>query len=141
MRAPMPIACSTSALRRLASASALRAVPAIAAAVRRLAGAELGQQRQPDEQDRADQCGDADPEVEQEADREIERHPRQVEQRRRPEARQEAADLIEVAQRLQAVARACRALSGRRTTMSNTRRARALSSSDAPMRDRARARA
>ena len=37
---------------------------------------------------------------------EVERHERHVEQRRRPGARQEGADLIEVAQRLQAVAAA-----------------------------------
>ena len=55
--------------------------------------------------ERADQRRDADPGMEQEADREVERHPGQVEQRRRPEAGQEAADLVEIAHRLQAVAR------------------------------------
>ena len=56
----------------------------------------------------ADQRGDADPDVEEEADRDVERHPRQIEQRRRPEAGQEAAYLIEIADRLQTVARRSR---------------------------------
>ena len=100
----MPIACSTSALRRLASASALRAAPRLGRGLGRLARAQLGQQGDADEDERADGSGDADPEMEDEADAEIERHPGQVEQRRRPEARQEGADLVEIAQRLQAVA-------------------------------------
>ena len=42
--------------------------------------------------------------MEQEADREIDRHPRQIEQGDRSESRQEAAHILEIAQRLHAVA-------------------------------------
>ena len=71
---------------------------------RRAPGEDLGQHGQDDEQDRADHGGDAEPEVEGEADREVERHPRQVEERGRAAAGEEAADLVEVAQGLLSVA-------------------------------------
>ena len=60
--------------------------------------------RNADEHQRAGQRGDADPEVEEKANAQIDRHPGQIEQRSRPAARQEAADLVEVPHRLQAVA-------------------------------------
>ena len=60
-----------------------------------------------DQDDRADQRGQADHEMEGKADRQIERQPRQIEERARPHAGQERANIVEVAQRLQAlVARA-----------------------------------
>jgi hypothetical protein len=67
----------------------------------------LGQQHEQDEKPRARCRLDAEHGVHQEDDDEIERHPRHIEQRRRPRARKEGSDLVEVAQRLQAVA-ACR---------------------------------
>ena len=72
----------------------------------RLARQAVGQHSDRDQQHRAGQRRHADPEMEQEADAEIERHPRQVEQRRRPARREEGAHQIEVAQRLQPVAAA-----------------------------------
>ena len=59
----MPMACRTSALRRLASAKVLRTAaslsgdPSSDGCVR-----ELGQKRQREQDNRADQRGDADPE-------------------------------------------------------------------------------
>ena len=55
-----------------------------------------------DQDDGADQRGEADQDMEGKADREIERQPRQIEERARPHAAEERADIVEVAQRLQA---------------------------------------
>ena len=71
---------------------------------RRLARQIFGDQRQRHQDDGADQRGEADHHMEGEADREIERQPRQVEERARPHAAEEGADIVEVAQRLQAFA-------------------------------------
>ncbi len=65
---------------------------------------DLGGERQPDHQPGADEHGDADPDVEQEAQGQIDRQPRQVEEHGRPAAGEEAADLIEVAHELRPVA-------------------------------------
>ena len=73
---------------------------------------------QRDENDRAGQRGQADQRMKDKADGEIERHPRQVEQRNRAEAGQKRADGVEIAQRLHAVAAAADASSGRRTIVS-----------------------
>ncbi|MGY4431517.1 hypothetical protein ACVWWO_003994 [Bradyrhizobium sp. F1.13.1] len=67
---------------------------------RRLAGHELGDQRQSDQDDGADQRGDADHDVEGEADGEIERQPGQIEERARAHAAKKGADIVEIAQRL-----------------------------------------
>ncbi len=63
----------------------------------------VGDEGDGDEDQRADGGGDADQRVEEEADREIERHPRQIEQRARTGTGQERPDRIEVAKRLHAV--------------------------------------
>ena len=68
---------------------------------RRLARHVFGDQRQPHQEDGADQRGDADHDVEGEADREIERQPWQVEEGARPHAAEERTDIVEIAQRLQ----------------------------------------
>ena len=70
---------------------------------RRLAGQILGEHRQRDQDDRADQRGDADQRMKGKADDEVERHPGQIEQRDRAETGQERAYAVEIAQRLQAV--------------------------------------
>jgi hypothetical protein len=70
----------------------------------RLPGEDFREERQHDENQRAHERRDADPEMEGEADEEIERDPGHVEERGRARARQETADLIEVAERLQPVA-------------------------------------
>ena len=72
-----------------------------------LAGAahhQLGQQREHDQHDGTDQRGQADIGVERETDRQVERHPGQVEKRNRAQAGQERADAVEIAQRLHALA-------------------------------------
>ena len=70
----------------------------------RLLRQRVGKQRHRDQQHGADESGHADPEMEQEADAQIERHPWQVEKRRRSIAAQKAAHAVEIAQRLQPVA-------------------------------------
>jgi hypothetical protein len=64
--------------------------------MRNRAGA-IGEEGQGDEDAHADEGGDADQRMEQEADRQIERHPRQIEEGRGAGAGQEGADLVEVA--------------------------------------------
>ncbi len=63
----------------------------------------LGQQRERDENDGASERGEPDPEVKDEAEAEIERHPGQIEQGGRAHAGQETAHAVQIAQRLQAV--------------------------------------
>ena len=75
---------------------------------RRLARHVFGDQRQPDEKDSANQRGEADHDVKGEADREIERQPRQVEEGARTHAAEEGADIVEIAQRLQPLAASAR---------------------------------
>ena len=70
---------------------------------RRLARHEFGDDGERDQDDRADQRGQADHGMEGEADRQIERQPRQVEERARSHAGEERADVVEIAQRLQAL--------------------------------------
>ena len=69
----------------------------------RLARQEFGDQGQRHQDDGADQGGDADQPVERETDREIERQPRQIEERARPHAAEERPHIVEIAQRLQAL--------------------------------------
>ncbi len=64
----------------------------------------FGDQGQPDQDDRADQRCDADHDVKGEADRQIERQPRQIEEGARAHAAEEGADIVEIAQRLQPLA-------------------------------------
>lgn len=66
-------------------------------------GKTLGQNRQGDENESADESSGTDPKVEQEAHAEIKRHPRQIEQRPWATAGQECAHLIQVAHGLQAL--------------------------------------
>src|SRR3954468_15662991 len=68
------------------------------------AGEPVGEQGEPHEQPRAGERGAADPRVEEKADADIERHPGQVEEGGRPSSGEEAADLIEIAQGLLAIA-------------------------------------
>ena len=70
----------------------------------RVARIDLGQYRERAQDDRAHQGGDADQRVEREADDEIERDPGQVEECDRSHAGEEGPQIVEVAQRLQAVA-------------------------------------
>ena len=73
----------------------------------RRARQELGDQRQRHQNDGADQSRDAEQPVKRKADREIERQPRQIEECAGPHAAEKRPDIVEVAQRLQAlVARA-----------------------------------
>ena len=70
---------------------------------RRLAGQGFGQDGEEDQNDRPDQGGQADHDVEGETDRQIERQPRQIEQRARPHAGEKRPYVVEIAQRLQAL--------------------------------------
>ena len=104
MRGAMPIACSTSALRRPASARLLRVptcVPAMRAGPRVMNSDISVRLVRISAPIRA-----ATPiqRMEQEADQQVERHPRQVEQRGRTGRDEERADLIEVAHRRETVA-------------------------------------
>ena len=67
---------------------------------RRATTQEFGHQGKGDEDHTASRRRNADPGMEEEADDEVERHPRQVEQRRGAHRRQERADSVEVVQRL-----------------------------------------
>ena len=69
----------------------------------RRARQELGDQGQRHQNDGADQSGDAEQPVKRKADREIERQPRQIEERARPHAAEKRPDIVEIAQRLQAL--------------------------------------
>ena len=100
----MPMARMTSALRRLASARLLRAPTCSMDERARFARHEFRQQRQAGQDDRADERRYADPGMKQEADENVDRHPRQIEQRERSGADQEGSDLIEIANRRQPVA-------------------------------------
>ena len=62
------------------------------------------QDRQPDQENGPNHRGDADPGVEGEADRQVERDPGKVEQCRRTEPGQEAANLVKISQGLEAIA-------------------------------------
>src|SRR3954466_11202738 len=107
----MPMACTTSALRRGGGARrAPRGAGAVANAVaqgrradRRLGGLarqHIRQNRDRDE-DRGATHGDpAEQRMEGEADEQVEWDPRQVEQGRGAAPRKEGADLVEIAQRL-----------------------------------------
>ena len=64
---------------------------------------EFGDQRQRHQNDGADQRGHAEQPVERKADRQIERQPGQIEERARSHAAEERADVVEIAQRLQAL--------------------------------------
>ena len=70
---------------------------------RRPARHELGHDGEGDQNDRADQRGQADHHMEGKADRQIERQPWQVEERAWPHAGEERANIVEIAQRLQAL--------------------------------------
>ena len=69
----------------------------------RPAGHVFGDQRHAGQDDGAAQRGDADQRVKGEADRDVERHPGQIEHGDRPEAAEEAADAVEIAHRQHAV--------------------------------------
>ncbi len=56
-----------------------------------------------DQDDGADQRGHAEQPVERKTDRQIERQPGQIEERARPHAAEEGPDIVEIAQRLQAL--------------------------------------
>ena len=103
MRLVMPMAVSTSALRRLVSASDCAGRGKAGRGPRRLARHGLGQHGDDAENDGAEQRRKPDVGMEQKADHEIDRQPGQVEQRGWPDARQERSDAVEIAQRLQPV--------------------------------------
>ena len=69
---------------------------------RRRARHVLGHDGEGDQDDRADQRGQADHDVKRKTDREVERQPRQIEERARSHAGEERADVVQIAQRLQA---------------------------------------
>ncbi len=60
----------------------------------------FGDDGKADQDDRPDQRGKADHDMEGETDRQIERQPRQIEQRARSHAGEERADIVQIAQRL-----------------------------------------
>ena len=62
------------------------------------------QQRERADDQRAEQDGESDQRVKQEADRDVERHPRQVEEGRQPDARNEGPHAVEVPNGLQTLA-------------------------------------
>ena len=64
---------------------------------------EFGDDGEGYQNDGADQRGQADQEVESETDRQIEWQPRQIEERARPHAAEERADVVQIAQRLKAL--------------------------------------
>jgi hypothetical protein len=68
----------------------------------RRARQEFGNDGEGDQNDRADQRGQADQDMEGKADRQIERQPRQIEEGARPHAAEERANIVEIAQRLKA---------------------------------------
>ncbi len=72
-------------------------------AARRVPRLQLGHNGERAEDDRAAERGEADVEVEQKADGEIDRHPRQIEERHRADAGEKAAHRIEIADRLRTV--------------------------------------
>ena len=100
----MPMAVIASALRRLASISALRADRELRGAAGRPPGLQFGHDGERDEDDGAGERGQADIGVEQKADGEIDRHPGQIEQGDRPGTGQKAAHGVEIADRLRAIA-------------------------------------
>ena len=63
----------------------------------------FGHEGKADQDDGADQRGQADQDVEGKTDRQIERQPGQIEESARSDAGEERADVVEVAQRLQAL--------------------------------------
>ena len=64
----------------------------------RFSGLDVRQKRQDHQQDSAYQRKNADPRMEQESKGNVERHPRQVEERRRPHAGEKAAHLLQIPQ-------------------------------------------
>jgi hypothetical protein len=71
---------------------------------RRPAREDIRKQRQANEEERPDERGDPDPGMEEEADANVERHPRQIEEGGRADAGEKAPHLVETARGLQAVA-------------------------------------
>jgi hypothetical protein len=71
---------------------------------RRATRERLGEKRERDQEERPEHGDEADPRVEGKADGDVQGDPGQIEKGGRTGAGQEAADLIEIAQRLQAVA-------------------------------------
>src|SRR5262245_8248139 len=70
----------------------------------RLEREPLGRDRQQDQDYRSNRCGHADPEMENEADAEIDRYPRQIEQRDWTKSAQKRADTVQIAHRPGSVA-------------------------------------
>lgn len=70
----------------------------------RMAGLDLGNDRQSDENDGAEQRGQANESMKQKTDREIDRHPRQIKERYRAASGKEAAHTVQVANGLRAFA-------------------------------------
>ncbi len=70
---------------------------------RRRARLELGDDGERHQDDGADQRGEADHDMESKTDRQIERQPRQIEERAGSHAGEKRANIVEVAQRLQAL--------------------------------------
>ena len=99
----MPIATSTSALRRLVAARSLRRAASVIASragwrdMNSVIRVSVTRMRAPTSAVSAEQP------MEREADRQIERQPGQIEERARPHAAEERADIVEIAQRLQAL--------------------------------------
>jgi hypothetical protein len=70
----------------------------------RMARLDLGNDRQSDENDGAEQRGQADQGVKQKTNREINRHPRQIKECHRTASGKKAAHIIQVANGLRALA-------------------------------------
>ena len=100
-----PIAFSTSALRALESATALRSMTALWVDCGKPLGHQLGGDCKNGEHESAGQRQPAEPGMQHVDEDEVERHPGQVEQRNRPLAAQEAAHRVDVAAALQGLRR------------------------------------
>jgi hypothetical protein len=70
----------------------------------RMAGFDLGDDRQSDKNDGAEQRGQANQCVKQKTDREIDRHPWQIKERHRAASGKKAAHIVQVANGLRALA-------------------------------------
>ena len=99
----MPIATSTSALRRLVAARSLRRAASVIASFAGVRDRNSVISVSVTRMTAPGQSGDAEQPVKRKADREIERQPRQIEERARPHAAEKRPDIVEIAQRLQAL--------------------------------------
>ncbi len=104
----MPMASAVSLLRRWVSTVDHARARVLRERARRLAARTLGEDGHGDQHQSAGKRQHPEPGMDQEAEEQEHRHPRQVDDRDRAGAGEEGADLVEVAQRLVRVARIAR---------------------------------